>query len=199
MAPGVHPRVDVMRYLFLMGLLGLLPASHAATLESMTIERLASEATAIVRGTVGESRVGRFGALVYTLSRFEVAEVVKGVPPKDLEVALPGGSIGNLSQRFSGVPRLAAGQEYLAFLWTGPSGRTQVVGFGQGLFEIHRQGDRVEARRAPLGRRRGLESGARGGFRRPILRAGRTAGSHRRSPIAGRGLARRRFSRGRRQ
>ncbi len=151
MAPGVHPRLHVKRYLLLASLLlGSLQLSRAATLESMTIERMASEATAIVRGTVGDSRAGRFGALVYTLSRFEVAETLKGNPPRDLEVALPGGSLGGVTQRFSGVPRLVEGQEYLAFLWTGPSGRTQIVGFGQGLFEVHREGDAAEATRAPL-------------------------------------------------
>lgn len=140
----------MLRFVILSIVACCVQAANAATLESMTIERMASEATAVVRGTVGASRVGRFGALVYTLSRFEVAEAIKGTPPGRLEVALPGGTVGALTQRFSGVPQLAEGQEYLAFLWTGPSGRTQIVGFGQGLFEIHRDGDRVEARRAPL-------------------------------------------------
>jgi hypothetical protein len=54
------------------------------------------------------------------------------------EIALPGGQIGGFSQRFDGVPVLAPGQEFVAFLWTGPSGRTQFLGLSQGFFDVTR-------------------------------------------------------------
>ncbi len=37
------------------------------------------------------------------------------------------------------MPELETGAEYVLFLWRGPSGRTQITGLSQGLFEIERR------------------------------------------------------------
>lgn len=140
-----------MRRLLCIAILSCAPAV-GATLESFTLEQLARNATSVVRGTLGESRVARFGALIYTLHRFEVAESWSGVAPSDLEIAMPGGSLAGVAQTFSGLPALEPGKEYVAFLWTGPSGRTQIVGFSQGLFEIQSRGDQeIAVRSNPSG------------------------------------------------
>ena len=47
-----------------------------------------------------------------------------------------GGTAGRFRQSVPGVPQLVTGKEYLLFLWTGPSGRTQVIGFTQGVFSL---------------------------------------------------------------
>lgn len=111
-------------------------SARAATLEQMSVEDLTHESTSIVRGSVGESRADQIGPLIYTFTTFRIAENLKGEATREVEIALPGGRIGDLSQRFGGVPRLEPGKEYLVFLWRGPSGLTQVTGLTQGLIEI---------------------------------------------------------------
>lgn len=120
-------------------LLGGLAALQAATLERLTIEQMAQQATAVVRGRVGEARTARFGALVYTLHGFDVEEQWTGAPIASLEVAVPGGTYEGVTYSFGGTPELKAGEEYLLFLWTGPSGRTQIVGLSQGVFRVLRR------------------------------------------------------------
>jgi hypothetical protein len=124
-------------------LLSGLAVLHAATLERLTIEQMAQQATSVVRGKVGEARAARFGALVYTLHRFEAQEQWKGAPIAGLEVAVPGGTYQDVTYSFGGTPELEAGEEYLLFLWTGPSGRTQIVGLSQGVFRVLRRADGV--------------------------------------------------------
>jgi hypothetical protein len=111
----------------------------AATLERLSVEQMAQQATAIVRGHVGEARSARFGALVYTLYGFKAEEQWKGAPIANLEVAVPGGTYEGVTYRFGGTPDLKTGEEYLLFLWTGPSGRTQIVGLSQGVFHVVRR------------------------------------------------------------
>ncbi|MDA0205655.1 MAG: hypothetical protein O3A53_04895 [Acidobacteria bacterium] len=116
---------------------------NAATLERLTIDEMAQQATAVVRGRVGEARAARFGALVYTLHRFEAEEQWKGAAIAGLEVAVPGGTYEGVTYSFGGTPQLKAGEEYLLFLWTGPSGRTQIVGLSQGVFRVVRRSGSV--------------------------------------------------------
>ena len=122
-------------------LLSGLAAIQAATLERLTIDQMAQQATAVVRGRVGEARSTRFGALVYTLQRFEAEEQWKGDPIAGLEVAILGGTYAGVTYSFAGTPELKAGDEYVLFLWTGPSGRTQIVGLSQGVFRVVRRSD----------------------------------------------------------
>jgi len=128
-------------------LLAGLATLHAATLERLTIEQMAQQATAVVRGRVGEARAARFGALVYTLHRLEAEEQWKGAAIAGLEVAVPGGTYEGVTYSFGGTPELKAGEEYLLFLWTGPSGRTQIVGLSQGVFRIVPRPDGVAVTR----------------------------------------------------
>lgn len=123
--------------------------SGAATLEQMSLDDIVRESTAIVRGRAGEAHSVRSGALIFTVTRFEVTEQWKGRQGGQIDIWLPGGQVGSLSQTFGGVPRLPAGQDFVAFLWTGPSGRTQIIGLSQGLFSIEKRGaDAVAIRKA---------------------------------------------------
>lgn len=121
---------------------------QAATLERLTIEQMAQQATAVVRGHVGEARAERFGALVYTLHGLEAAEQWKGAPTEGLEIAVPGGTYEGVTYSFGGTPELQPGEEYLLFLWTGPSGRTQIVGLSQGVFRVLQSANGVVVKRA---------------------------------------------------
>ena len=124
-------------------------AASGATLEQMSLEDLAHKSTSVVQGRAGNARGERIGPLIYTFTEFQVDETLKGEPVRRLEIALPGGTIGDVSQRFGGVPRLEPGKKYLLFLWQGPSGRTQITGLTQGVFDIEQQADGPIAVRKP--------------------------------------------------
>jgi hypothetical protein len=44
---------------------------------------------------------------------------------------------------------MEAGHEFVVFLWQGPSGRTQITGLSQGLFEVSRAFGSTVVRRRP--------------------------------------------------
>ena len=44
---------------------------------------------------------------------------------------------------------MEAGREFVVFLWKGPSGRTQITGLSQGLFEVSRGSSSALVRRKP--------------------------------------------------
>jgi hypothetical protein len=115
--------------------------SPAATLEQLSLEALARESTAIVQGKVQGERTIQVGPLLYTLKTVAVQKRWKGVDSPTVEVALPGGRLGDQQQRFGGAPLLEPGVDYILFLWTGPSGRTQVTGFSQGVCELRTASD----------------------------------------------------------
>jgi hypothetical protein len=70
--------------------------------------------------------------------RVQVNQTYKGTVGREIPVAVPGGRFGTVVQNFSGAPTLNEGQDYLLFLWTSPSGLTQVIGLSQGLYRLKR-------------------------------------------------------------
>lgn len=138
--------------------LGVLVASLAAsgaTLERLSLEEMATRSTAIVRGRAGAGSPTLVGSTIYTRTRFQVLERWKGPERSEVDVLSPGGTMGLTSQHYPGVPRFQEGQELVLFLWTGPSGRTQVIGYTQGVFEVVRSSvdgeDQVQVVRRPGG------------------------------------------------
>ena len=131
-----------MRSLCLIALLvlGLFPL-RSATLEHLGLDEMAKHSTLVVRGRAAESRTVRSGSLLYTVTRLVVSERWKGRAGAELEVWSPGGSRGNLQQRFAGVPQLRPGADYVVFLWRGPSGRLHVVGLSQGLLRLEQDSE----------------------------------------------------------
>jgi hypothetical protein len=119
----------------------------AATLERLTLEQMAEKATVIVRGRIGSSQAMLQGPLIYTLYQVEVQETWKGRPAPRAQVAVPGGSYRGVRQNFSGSPTLDAGAEYVLFLWTGPSGLTQLIGLSQGVFHLSASPEETSAYR----------------------------------------------------
>ncbi|MGP8246423.1 MAG: hypothetical protein ACLQVN_18120 [Bryobacteraceae bacterium] len=116
----------------------LAAGAWAATLEQLSLADLITKSTAIVRGTVQASSVSVSGPVIYTHYTIQVSEQLKrsaGIAAT-VEVVLPGGQANGVVQRFAGVPQFQAGDEYVFFLWTGASGRTQLTGLTQGLFAV---------------------------------------------------------------
>ena len=109
----------------------------ATTLERLTLDEMIAKSTAIVRGKVLDSSTVQRGNVVYTIYRLQVTERLKGgTGPTTAEVYLPGGSLGGYRQSFAGTPQMDRGAEYVVFLWMSPKGIPQVVGLGQGVFDV---------------------------------------------------------------
>jgi hypothetical protein len=111
----------------------LLPA---ATLEQLGLDEMAEKSTAVVRARVAGSYTAVSGPMIYTHYRVEVSERWKGPEAAELDVVVPGGSVGRQRQSFSGAPKLSSGREYILFLWTGRSGLTHIIGLSQGIFDV---------------------------------------------------------------
>jgi len=123
--------------------------ASAATLERLSLEEMAVRSTAVVRARAMSSASLFLGPMIYTRTRFQVLEQWKGADQPWVEVTLPGGMVGQVTESYAGVPRFVPGQELVLFLWTGPSGRTQIIGLTQGLFEVERSasGEALAVRR----------------------------------------------------
>jgi hypothetical protein len=103
----------------------------------MSVADMTRQSTAIVRGRLSGTGVGaQRGSVIYTAYRLQVSEVLKGSVGSTAEVFVPGGSFGGYRQSFAGSPVLEPGVDYVVFLWTSPKGVTQVIGLGQGVFEV---------------------------------------------------------------
>lgn len=109
---------------------------HATTLERLTVNDMTDKSTAIVRATAslvgGELQSG----VIYTHYQLTVTEVWKGSASRTVDVWVPGGVANGIRQLVPGAPSFDAGTDYVVFLWTGKSGRTQVIGLSQGLFRV---------------------------------------------------------------
>lgn len=116
----------------------LLPA---ATLQKLTLGDMSQKSSAIVRARVLSSHAQQHGSIIYTHYRIQVSEWWKGSGAPALDVVVPGGLAGGLRQTISGAPQLPSGDELVLFLWTGPSGRTHIIGLSQGLFKVQRDAD----------------------------------------------------------
>jgi hypothetical protein len=110
----------------------------AATLERLTLEQMVKQSTEIVRARAGSISSVAVGSMIYTRTQFQVLERWKGPTNSEVDVMEPGGTVGRMTQTYSGVPHFTSGQEMVLFLWTGPSRRTQIIGLTQGAFEVLR-------------------------------------------------------------
>lgn len=111
-------------------------AASAATLQKLTLDGMTAQATEIVRAKVGACSAAFRGRLIYTTCMLDVTERWKGAARSTVSVSIPGGVAQGVRQSFPGTPALAAGKEHVFFLWTGPSGVTQLMGLSQGLLSI---------------------------------------------------------------
>jgi hypothetical protein len=139
----------VRLFLLVLWLGSSLAPLRGATLERLSLDQMIEKSTAIVRGRVLGSYTAYRGSSIYTHYRLQVSERWKGSQQAGVEVVVPGGTAGGIRQSYSGVPRLTEGKEYVLFLWTGPSGATQIIGFSQGVFELPKKaGGEMTAYRA---------------------------------------------------
>ena len=117
--------------------LGLL---QGATLEQLSMNDMIVKSTAIVHGKVSGTYSAFNNRIIYTHYTVQVSERFKGSNQNSIDVVVPGGTVGDLRQTFSGAPSFNVGDDYVFFLWTSRAGLTQVLGLTQGLFWVAQDG-----------------------------------------------------------
>ena len=115
---------------------GSLMPLYGATLERLSLDDMIAKSTAIVRGTVTGSWTAFTGRDIYTHYTIQVNERFKGPARSQVEISVPGGTVGELHQTVSGAPLLKRGDQYVFFLWTSSKGVTWITGLTQGLFSL---------------------------------------------------------------
>jgi hypothetical protein len=128
-------------WLFLVGVLLLATGRGvAATLIHLTVEEMAERSSAAFLGRCvaveGELDPGEFGMVTHNV--FEVQEYYKGDLGRRVVISEPGGEVGGRVTHYPGTPQFQPGDEVVLFVWTGPSGRHQVIGLTQGSFRVAR-------------------------------------------------------------
>ena len=111
----------------------------AATLSRLSLDEMINLSTSIIHVRIQSSQTSLRGSTIYTNYQFQTLDTWKGRAPSGF--AVPGGIAGGLQQTFDGAPQLTEGKEYVLFLWTSPSGMTQIIGLTQGLFTVSTAGD----------------------------------------------------------
>ena len=121
--------------LLVWALASMLPA-HATTLGKASFDDLVQKSTGIVRGRVLSSYAASRGSIIDTYYRIQVVDRWKGSASTQVEIRVPGGTFNGQQQNYSGAPQLTEGATYVFFLWTGPSGVTQLLGLSQGVLDV---------------------------------------------------------------
>lgn len=120
-------------------LTGLLPTVAAGTTaERLSPAELATRSRAIVEGTVvsRQSQWAPDGKRIHTRVRIRVDAVWKGAPGEEVELVLPGGTVGELAQLVQGMPQFSEAERVLVFLEPTSAAAYRVVGLAQGKFRV---------------------------------------------------------------
>ncbi|MBM7115009.1 hypothetical protein [Archangium primigenium] len=126
-----------LRVLLLAVLLPCGPAG-ATTLLRAELPELAQSSDAIVHGTVRrvESRWSGDGRRIVTDVEIQVTESLKGQPGATVLVTQPGGRVGDIGQRVSGLATFTPGEEVVVFLARQGADAFRVSGMAQGKYKV---------------------------------------------------------------
>lgn len=120
--------------------LALAFVSAATTIVPMSIETLTERSSLVVQAQAQDSwsEWSADRRMIYTITRFQVKETLKGEASAQIEVKQPGGRMGAIGQSVSGVRQFHSGEEAVLFLQPAKSeaGRMIVTGLMQGNFTI---------------------------------------------------------------
>ena len=110
----------------------------ATTLVRLSLDQLAAGADAVarVRCLSVESRWD--GGSIWTITTAEVVEVMKGSPPRQILIRLPGGRAGHFTASVDGTPKFHPGDDAVLFLSESRGGGYTVAGWVEGAFRISR-------------------------------------------------------------
>ena len=139
---GIRPYVTFRICCLLIAALALISPAAATTVVRFSFESLCEASDRIVHVTCLESEPVLAEDGIRTRTRFRVMEWVKGEGPdeigsKEIEIALPGGQIGDQQVTVLGMPVFVAGDETVLFL-SGPDGTGSPwpIGLGQGCYHV---------------------------------------------------------------
>jgi hypothetical protein len=115
----------------------------ATTLLKTDLQELSSTSDVVVRGTVKrvESRWTKDGSRIVTDIDVEVREAMKGAPPKTVTIRQPGGVVGDIGQKVSGLASFQEGEDVVVFLEKKPGNAFDVRGWAQGKYKIAKGAD----------------------------------------------------------
>lgn len=110
----------------------------ATTVPRMDLREIVRKSDAIVEGRV-EAVYSQWDAerkLAYTYISIRVDEAVKGHANRSVLIRQVGGRIGALDMRVSGMPQFSQGEQVMLFLRRQANNTFEVVGLGQGRYQI---------------------------------------------------------------
>jgi hypothetical protein len=117
--------------------LAALACARATTLQQLSMDDMIRHSSGIVRAKVTGSSSALRGQNIYTYYHLQILETAKSganQAAREIDVAVPGGTVNGMRQVAVGAPELTTGLQYVVFLWTSRSGLTQIIGLSQGLF-----------------------------------------------------------------
>jgi hypothetical protein len=139
-----------LRRIALGGLLLALAQAAPAMATSMLVQDISAltrSSDAVVHGKVKkvESRWTGDRRQIVTDVTIDVAEFIKGKGDKTLVIHQPGGEVGEIGQKVSGLASFAPGEEVVVFLEKHGAERYLVTGMAQGKFRVERSSDNKAA------------------------------------------------------
>lgn len=113
-------------------------AESNAQVIKMSAKQLTKESTAVLYGKCTGKRCewNENNSIIYTYVTIATEEYVKGNLGSQPVVAVPGGRVGDIIYEVSEMPVFTEGEEVVAFICTGPSGKNLVTGGYQGKMKI---------------------------------------------------------------
>jgi hypothetical protein len=113
-------------------------SAPAVVLKYLSLDDQCDRAEVIVVATAGSrsSFWAENNTIIYTDTRFEVEETVKGSVSGSVAVRQIGGQVGDLAQNVAGTPDFVTGERYVLFLSARADGLFRVVGFSQGCYPV---------------------------------------------------------------
>ena len=111
---------------------------QGTTLVRMDLDQLAASASLVARVRCLGNEVRVEGGEIWTFTRFEVLETLKGSAPSEINVRLLGGRMGGFVSTVDGVPRFSEGEQVFLFLESTRAGDFSVTSWVQGTFRIRR-------------------------------------------------------------
>lgn len=115
-------------------------AASATTMLRADLPELARTSDAIVHGTVRrvESRWSGDGRRIVTDVEIQVTEALKGQAGSTVLVTQPGGRVGDIGQRVSGLASFTPGEEVVVFLERRGTQAFRLSGMAQGKYQVQR-------------------------------------------------------------
>src|SRR3954451_19525514 len=125
-----------------LALLGFACSAWGTTLPALSFEQITDNSDLIVSGKVTRSWAAWDAAhrYIWTHYRLEINTTHKGTPGSSVEIAEPGGLVGETGMTIAGSVAYAPGEDVVVFAQKMPNGFLRTSGWGQGKYRVDRKG-----------------------------------------------------------